>query len=270
MTLKNKLEELRQERILVHAEDHVLFIGFNRAEKRNAADLQLLKELSAAYTLLDDHDELRVGVVYAVGDHFTAGLDLQDIAPRIGQNGIDIVEDGGVNPWRTGGRECTKPVVVAVQGICLTLGIELILAAEVAVASATTRFAQIEVGRAILPFGGATVRFQQRCGTGNAMRWILSGDFFEADEAHRIGLIQHLVPAGEELAKATEIARTIAKQAPLAVQATLKNSRLAERGETEKAFADLQPELVRLSQTEDSRIGFEAFLNRSEPDFVGR
>ena len=127
-------------RVTVDRDGHVLLIGFNRADKRNAADFQLLQELSAAYGELENDPELRVGFVYAHGDHFTGGLDLADVGPRIGEDGLDITSEGGVNPWQVSGESMTKPVVIAVQGTCLTLGIELILASDIAVAAASTRF----------------------------------------------------------------------------------------------------------------------------------
>jgi enoyl-CoA hydratase len=146
-------------RITLDRDGQVLLIGFNRPEKRNATDLQMLQELSLAYGELERDPELRAGFVYAHGDHFTGGLDLADIGPRIDANGIDIVPEGGINPWQVSGTQLSKPVVIAVQGICLTLGIELILASDIAVAAESTSFAQIEVARGILPFGGATIRF---------------------------------------------------------------------------------------------------------------
>lgn len=263
------LAELKQDRILAQQDGHVLLIGFNRADKRNAADFQLFQELAAAYAVLDECAELRVGLVYAEGEHFTAGLDLSDLMPRVGPNGLDLFPENGINPWRTGGRETRKPIVMAVHGICLTLGIELILASDVAVAAEDTSFAQIEVSRAILPFGGATLRFPARCGWGNAMRWILSGESFDAAEALRIGLVQQVVPADKQLNTALEIARRIAAQAPLAVQATLANARLAEREGFAAAASQLQAELVSLLHSRDAQIGFEAFLSRSEPQFIG-
>ena len=183
-------------RISLDRDGHVLLIGFNRPEKRNATDFQMLQELSLAYGELERDPELRAGLVYAHGDHFTGGLDLADVAPRIGADGLDIVPEGGINPWQVSGTSVSKPVVMAVQGTCLTLGIELILASDIAVAAESTSFAQIEVARGILPFGGATIRFPRAVGWGNAMRWILTGDSFDAAEAHRIGLVQEVVPDG--------------------------------------------------------------------------
>ena len=257
-------------RVTVERDGHVLLIGFNRPEKRNAADLKLLQELSLAYGELERDPELRAGFVFAHGDHFTGGLDLADVGPRIGPNGLDMVPEGGINPWQVSGESITKPVVIAVQGTCLTLGIELMLASDIVVAADSTVFGQIEVARGILPFGGATIRFPRAVGWGNAMRWILTGDSFPVAEAHRIGLVQEVVPHGEQYARGLELAQRVAAQAPLAVQAALANARLAVREGDAAAEASLQPNLVRLAQSEDARIGMEAFATRQPATFIGR
>lgn len=257
-------------RILIERRGHVLLIGLNRPEKRNAADFRMLQELSLAYGQLERDAEARVGLVYAVGDHFTGGLDLADVAPRIGRDGLEMVPDGGINPWQVDGRQLSKPVVIAVQGTCLTLGVELILASDVAVAAASTRFGQLEVSRGILPFGGATLRFPRAVGWGNAMRWVLTGELFDTTEAHRIGLVQEVVPDGDEFDTALAIAERIAAQAPLAVQAALANAKKAVRDGDAAAEADLQPALVKLAVSEDAAIGMRAFLSRSDPEFTGR
>lgn len=257
-------------RVTVDRDDHVLLIGFHRADKRNAADLRLLRELSLAYGELDRDPTLRAGFVFAHGDHFTGGLDLADVGPRIGSDGLDIVPHGGINPWAVDGSAVTKPVVIAVQGTCLTLGIELILASDIAVAADSTEFGQIEVSRGILPFGGATFRLPRAVGWGNAMRWLLTGDSFDAEEARRIGLVQEVVPHGSQYARGLELAHRIAAQAPLAVQATLANARAAVREGDAAAEGALQPELVRLAATEDARIGMESFFTREPAKFVGR
>ena len=257
-------------RITVERDGHVLLIGFNRPEKRNAADLQLLQELSLAYGELERDPELRAGFVFAHGDHFTGGLDLADVGPRIGPDGLDMVPEGGINPWQVSGESITKPVVIAVQGTCLTLGIELMLASDIVVAADSTVFGQIEVARGILPFGGATIRFPRAVGWGNAMRWILTGDSFPVTEAYRIGLVQEVVPHGEQYARGLELAQRIAAQAPLAVQAALANARLAVRDGDAAAESSLQPNLVRLAQSEDARIGMEAFATRQPATFLGQ
>jgi len=261
---------MSEKRVTVDRDGHVLLIGFNRPDKRNAADLQLLEELALAYGELENDPSLRVGFVYAHGDHFTGGLDLADVGPRIGADGLDITSRGGINPWQVSGQQLTKPVVIAVQGTCLTLGIELMLASDIVVAAESTRFGQIEVARGILPFGGATIRFPRAVGWGNAMRWILTGDTFDAAEAHRIGLVQEVVPDGEQYARGLELARRVAAQAPLAVQAALANARLAVRESDAAAEVALQPDLVRLAGSEDAVIGMQAFVSRTPAEFVGR
>jgi enoyl-CoA hydratase/carnithine racemase len=101
------------------------------------------------------------------------------------------------------------------------------------------------------------------------MRWVLTGDSFNALEAHRIGLVQEVVADGEHYARGLELAHRVAAQAPLAVQATLANARLAT-SDVAAAAAALQPELVRLAQSEDARIGMESFASRTPAEFVGR
>ncbi|MCX7521138.1 crotonase/enoyl-CoA hydratase family protein [Microbacterium sp. STN6] len=261
---------MSEPKILTERRGHVLLIGFNRPEKRNAADFELLNALAAAYGELERDPEVRVGVVHAVGDHFTAGLDLADIVPYVGPDGLDLVPEGGINPWQVDGVQLSKPVVMAVQGTCLTLGVELMLASDIVVAADSAVFGQIEVARGILPFGGASIRFARAAGWGNAMRYLLTADRFDATEAHRMGLVQEVVPHGAQLERALELAERIAAQAPLAVQATLANARLAIREGDAAAERALGPELVRLMQTEDARIGVEAFLARADPRFVGR
>jgi enoyl-CoA hydratase/carnithine racemase len=102
------------------------------------------------------------------------------------------------------------------------------------------------------------------------MRWILTGDTFDAAEAHRIGLVQEVVPHGEQYARSLELAQRVAAQAPLAVQAALANARLATRDGDAAAEATLQPELVRLAQSQDARIGMEAFMTRQPATFIGQ
>src|SRR5262249_23596386 len=158
------------QRITTETRGHLFLIGLNRPKKMNAFDSQMLLEFSRAYELLEAIDDLRVGVVFAHGDHFTGGLDLADVAPLMMEGKLDL--GAGVDPGGCHGRQRTKPIVVAVQGRCLTLGIELCLASDVRVAASNARFAQIEIKRGIFPFGGATFRLVQTAGWGNAMRWL--------------------------------------------------------------------------------------------------
>jgi enoyl-CoA hydratase len=130
----------------------------------------MIEQLGRGYERLEREDDLRVGVLYAHGDHFTAGLDLAEVGPRLADGTLDLPDDAR-SPWRTDGRPWTKPVVAAAQGWCITLGIELLLAADIRIASADTRFAQLEVQRGIYPFGGATTRLPREAGWGALSCW---------------------------------------------------------------------------------------------------
>src|SRR5262245_29107838 len=210
----------------IHTErtGHVLRIGIDRVAKRNAFDLAMWDGLALAYGELARRPELRAGVLYALGEHFTGGLDLPAWAP-VFASGQFPLPDGGIDPLGYVGPRVKKPVVCAVQGICYTIGLELLLATDVRVAARSTRFGQIEIKRGIYPVGGATIRLPREVGWANAMRYLLTGDEITAEEAYRIGLVQELVDPGQELARATALAEVIAAQAPLGVYATLASSR---------------------------------------------
>jgi len=254
--------------ITVEDRGHVRLIGLNRPEKRNAFTFDMLAELAQAYTDLADAPDIRCGVVFAHGSMFTAGLDLADVAPRIAA-GDSITAGARIDPWGLYAERCPKPMIVAVHGKCLTLGIELALAAEIVVADETATFAQIEVSRGIFPFGGATIRMPQAGGYQNAMRWLLTGDEFGAEDARRLGLVQEITPPGQALDRAVEIAQRIAAQAPLGVAATLKSARLAQQ-DAEAAASTIYNDVRALMHSEDAQTAVAAFVARETPVFKGR
>ena len=256
--------------VLVSTVGHIRHLKLNRAEKLNAANRQMLSELSLAYAEADGDDNVRVVVVSALGDHFTAGLDLGDVLGTATQSGLDLTPDGGIDPWGISTAPISKPVIVAVQGTCLTLGVELILASEISVADETAVFGQLEVTRGIMPFGGATTRFAQRVGWAHASRYLLTGETFSATEAHRIGLINEVVHAGKQLERAIELAELIAKQAPLAVQATLRNARIVQAAVEKEALGNIPHEIEKLLSSQDLKIGVAAFSTKSIPIFMGK
>jgi len=258
------------EYLQVERHGHVMVIGINRPKKANAFNLQLCRELSSAYAELDADDSIRVGILHGVGSHFTAGMDLRDVAPEVSRANSLLAPDG-IHPWMVDGRRLSKPLIAAVHGKCLTLGVELVLAADIVVCSASASFAQLEPQLGLFPFGGVTVRLPQRAGYSNAMRWILTCEEYDAQEAHRLGVVQEVVDDGDHLTRAMQLADKIARQAPLAIRAVLENSRRALRdGE---AAAEL--EMPRLAQqtfnSEDGQAGVASFRQPGgAPEFVGR
>jgi enoyl-CoA hydratase/carnithine racemase len=256
------------ERISIEARGHVLLIGLDRTGKRNAFDLQMYAELGQALGSLQRDEHLRCGLLFAHGEHFTGGIELPQWLPFFRDGSMPPLPVGALDPLaREPNRSLAKPLVIAVQGWCLTIGIELLLAGDIRVAADDARFAQVEVKRGIFPVGGATVRLVQELGWGNAMRWLLTGDEFSAHEAYRIGLVQEVVPTGSQLQRALAIADTIARQSPVGVQASLAAARLARREGEGAAFERMLGDLQQAMATDDAVEGLRSFLERREPRF---
>ena len=250
----------------------LLLICINRPAKRNGFTPTMFRQLGEAYTRLDDEPALRVGVLHAAGAHFTAGLDLPSIAPMM-RRGEKTVPLGLVDPLdlgMAGYRRRVKPMVVAVQGITYTLGIELMLAADIVVAADDCRFSQLEVKRGIMATGGATLRMAERAGLGNAMLHLLTGDEFGSAEALRLNFVQRVVPAGQELAEAVTIAQSIAAQAPQAVVATRQNVLKALEHGPLVAMLDFIEVQRRLANTQDAKEGLDSFVERRAARFSGQ
>ena len=264
--------ELPEGAVVTEVRGHVLLIGLNRPSKRNGFTPKMFCELAEAYTRLDDDSELRVGVLHAFGSHFTAGLDLPACAPLM-RAGKKAVPEGLVEPHDMGlpgYRRRTKPMVVAVKGITFTVGIELMLGADIVVAADDCRFSQLEVKRCIMPTGGATLRMAERAGLGNAMLHLLTGDEFNSAEAYRLNFVQKVVPAGQELDAAITIAHNIAEQAPAAVVATRLNTlKAVEQGPAAAVAEFIETQRV-LANSEDAAEGIRSFVERRPARFTGR
>jgi enoyl-CoA hydratase/carnithine racemase len=256
--------------VTLERDRHLLVIGVNRPEVNNLWDLEVIQAVSRAYRSLAEDPELRVGVLHGHGRHFTAGLDLASVAPLVATGQVNaVLPDDGCDPWDLFGEPCPKPIVVAVHGSCNTLGIELILASQVAVATEDSRFAQLEVARGIVPIGGATFRLPGRLGF-PGMRYLLTAERFDAATALRLGLVNELVPAGRHLERAVELASIVASNAPLAVQAALASARAAERAARDAARAVLFERNPAIAASADAAEGLAAFLERRSPTFLGR
>ena len=254
--------------ITTEVRGRILLMGIDRPAKMNGFTPRMRTMLGEAYTRLDDDDDLWCGVLFGHGDHFTAGLDLPKFQERM-RSGDRGRPDDQVDPTALG-RRCTKPIITAVHGVTYTLGIELMLAGDIVVAADDCRFSQLEPLRGIHATGGATIRFVQRCGWGNAMYHLLTSDVFDAEEALRVGLVQEVVSAGTQLDRAVEIAEMICEGAPLAVQATKASSmRYVTEGEA-ATIAAFGADQARLAATEDAEEGVRSFVERRKGHFAGQ
>ena len=247
---------------------HVFLIGFDRAAKRNAVTPDMARELARAYGEYERSD-CRCGVVFADGEDFTIGLDLKAFRPEMRRESWAPEEDGQIHPWGLTPPYRTKPMIAAVQGYCYTAGLELALACDIVVAADNTRFGQLEIRRGLMPFGGATTRLVERAGWGNAMRYLLTSDAFDAREAYRLGVVQEIVETGKQLERALELAELISIQAPLGVRGTLEAARRAVDEGAEAAHAALDRQRLEIVASSDAREGVMALVQKRKPRFTG-
>ncbi len=253
-------------RIVTEKRGRVFLIGIDRPRKYNGFTPAMFEQLGEAYQAFEDDPDAWCAVLHAVGKNFTAGLQLSE---------FDITETdffpaGKVDPLGLRPPFRKKPVVAAVKGFCYTIGIELMLAADIVVAEAGTRFGQVEVKRGLMAFGGATIRFVERAGWGNAMLLLLTGDDFDPETALRYGFVQEIAPEGQAEARAIDIAERIARQAPLAVQATRENSWVSVHEGPDAAVARFREQLSEIQASEDFAEGVQSFVERRDGRFTGR
>ncbi|HKC52746.1 MAG TPA: crotonase/enoyl-CoA hydratase family protein [Myxococcota bacterium] len=254
--------EIRTER-----DGPVLKIVVDNVRKKNAFVPEMMVALSDALTAFDRDEGQWVAVLCAAGEHTTAGLDMPKFFgpdARPGESAPDAVDPFALK------RRTLKPVIAVVQGITYTIGIEMMLAADIVVAADTARFCQMESKRGIAPLGGAHFRFLTRTGWGNAMYHLMLCDEFDAERAREIGLVQEVVPYGRHIERGMELAHAICKNAPLGLRA-MKHAALRYIEANEAAAIAAIPAIrERVFATEDSREGILSFLERREARFSGR
>ena len=258
--------------INLKTDGHILLMGVDRPQKLNSMTREMYCRLAEGYFQLDRDENLRVGVVYAVGPHFTSGLDLTDWADSLGAGkGFPVNPENGIDPfYMMNETRCRKPIVMAVQGYCYTWGFEIMLNTDIRVAASDTRFGMLEVRRGFFPGGGATLRLPREIGWANAMRYMLTGDVISAAEAYRLGLVQHVTDPGGQLDKAMELARRVASAAPLGVRHALKSCRIAALQGEQAARAVIFEDTIKVMQSEDMQEGLRSFIERREAVFKGR
>ena len=257
-------------RVTTERQGQILLIGIDRVNQQNRIDPTIYTALATAYYQLEHDEDLRCGVLFGYGNDFSLGLDVVAFAPVLAQGTFQWQIEGQINPLGTTEPRLSKPLVAAVQGGVTFMANELMLAADIRITASDAHFSQGEAQRATFPGGGATIRFVRESGWGNAMRYMLTGDEFDAQEALRIGLVQEVVAPGQQLERALELAHRIAPAAPLAIQATLASARLALTSGEEEAARQLLPEFTRLLRSEDMQERMKALQEGRQPVYKGR
>jgi enoyl-CoA hydratase/carnithine racemase len=258
------MSNITQERL-----GHVLLIGLNRVTKRNAFDPPMFHDLARAYGSYESDPDLWCAVVFGHGPHFTGGIDLAQFARLFEQDDPFAQDADQIDPFSMRSH-LSKPLVMAVQGITFTIGIEMLLAADIRISSSDARFAQLEIARGLYPLGGATFRLVREAGWGNAMRYLLTADEFGAAEALKMGLVQEVTEPGQQLERAVAIAERIAAQAPLGVQATLRSARMGLLEGEAIAAARIREDMRAILLSDDFREGLASFRERRSASFAGK
>ena len=262
--------------VIVEKDGHVLTVTLNRPEKRNAINCESMCRLYDAWQRLDQDDELRAAILTGKGSTFCAGMDLAEI----GKLGAPVAE----NEWIERARKepaliygawlktyrPTKPVILAVEGFARAGGTEILQGTDIRIAGESAVFGVTEVQRGLFPMAGSTVRLRRQIGYAVAAEMLICGEDLPARRAYELGLINHVVPDGQALAKAREIAARIAKNGPLAVKAIVATLRQTEMLPEDAAFAIEQKYGMTVMASEDAREGPRAFLEKRAPVFQGR
>ena len=254
---------------LIERRGHVLIVTMNRPEVRNALSGPMMALMREAWDQADTDPGIRVCVLTGAGGTFCAGADLKAMrqAPP-GEQPADW--DASVIEPLLKGRRLTKPLIAAVEGPAVAGGTEILQATDIRVAGESARFGVSEARWGLFPLGGSAVRLPRQIPYTVAADLLLTGRHITAAEALEIGLIGHVVPDGQALGRALEIAEQIAANGPVAVQAILRAIRETEGMPENDAFAAEARIGMAVFGSEDAKEGPRAFAEKRQPRFRGR
>jgi enoyl-CoA hydratase/carnithine racemase len=247
-------------------DDHVAVCRLNRPEARNALSPELMEDLAAQVERFDRDPEVRCIVIAGSDEVFAAGADIGAIAVREFHEALFHPAAGF---WRRIA-EARTPMIAAVSGFALGGGCELALICDMIVASETAEFGQPEITLGIIPGGGGTQRLARAVGKQRAMELVLTGRRFDAEEAHRLGIVNEVVGKREWMEAAMELARRVARRPPLAARLAKQAVLVAEETAL-SAGLEQERRLYELAMATEDRVeGTRAFLEKRKPDFKGR
>jgi enoyl-CoA hydratase len=259
---------------IVERDGHVMTITMNRPHRKNALSGPALIRMYDAWVEASENPDIRCVIVTGAGGDFSSGADLKAMAGDAGNPDPEIdaaarlKEDPGImmkaflRDYR-----CTKPVIAAVEGVAIAGGTELLQGTDIRIAGESARFGVSEVRWSLYPMAGSAVRLRRQIPYTVAADILLTGRHITAEEALRIGLVGYVVPDGQTMTKAREIAEVIAENGPIAVEAVLKTLHETD-GMTEKEALAWEWELGQsVFATEDAKEGPKAFAEKRKPNF---
>jgi enoyl-CoA hydratase len=256
-------------RVVFEPKEGIAWLTINRPEKLNALDRRTVQEIDRAVAAAGADGAVGVLIVTGVGEKaFVAGADVAELATQTPTEGAEYARAGQAVFDRL--EALGKPIIAAINGYALGGGLELAMACTLRVASENARLGQPETSLGIIPGYGGTQRLGRLVGRGRALEMILTGDPIDAREAHRIGLVNRVVPAADLLPAVQTLARTLLSRGPLALRYAMQ---AVHQGleMTQAEGLRLEAALFGLAcATEDMREGTRAFLEKRKPSFKGR
>lgn len=255
--------------LIYEKKDNIGVLTVNRPEKLNALSNELTEELGQFLSDAEKDADLRVLVITGAGEKaFVAGADINELVERDGRMGRDVSRFRQDLFARI--ENLPVPVIAGVNGYALGGGLELALACNIRIASEQAQFGAPEVKLGIIPGDGGTQRLPRLVGLGRAMEMVLTGDFIDAAEAHRIGLVNSVIPHEELMETVMVLAKKIASRPPLAVKYAKEAVNRSQEGDTASGYA-LESYLHALAcTTEDKKEGVTAFLEKRKGSFKGK
>ena len=256
---------------LVELEGRTLVVTMNRPEARNALSAEMMATMSEAWDRANSDPEVLVVILTGAGGSFCAGADLKSMSSSAPTDRFESGEfdPSYIKPLLKGFR-LTKPLIAAVEGPAIAGGTEILQATDIRIAGESARFGVSEPKWGLYPLGGSAVRLPRQLPYTVAADLLLTGRHIKAPEAKEIGLIGHVVPDGEALTKAHEIADLIAANGPLAVQAVLKTIRDSEGKHEDECWTADAKVGAAVFASEDAKEGPRAFAEKRAPQFKGR
>ena len=259
--------------LLVERDEHVVTLTMNRPERKNALSSEMLARMDDAWQMIEDDDGVRVAILTGAGGDFCSGMDLKAFAGGFEEDEwTKRFADDSDLAWKAllRHRRLGKPLIAAVEGVALAGGTEILQATDIRIAGESAIFGITEARRGLFPLGGSTVRLRRQIPFTKAMEFLLVGEHWSAAEAERIGLIGRVVPDGEAVKAAREVAAKIAANGPLSIKA-IKRSVIETEGLDEPTALAKELEIgMPIFATEDAKEGATAFKEKRPAQFKGR